>query len=117
MIKQKISSKNSGTVRFYLQSTASNSYGAKVNVKSLADMRFVKSKFYSVENTRQEDILFAESISAFLSMKIKTHLDKDIETKHKAVVDNTLFDIINVDHDYKNRDTYIYLQEVGKVEG
>lgn len=108
--------KNDGLCKFYLQSNAKNSYSAKENVKSESDLQFVKSKFYSIQNARQEDVAFAEAYSLTLNLKIKVHFDTQITTKLKAVIKDTLYDIAYVDHDYTNRETYIYLTEVRRLE-
>ena len=117
MMKKKRKTKNSGVCNFYLQSNAKNSYSAKKNVTSLADLQFVKSKFFSIESIRQEDVAFAETLSMTLSQKIKVQYDCDITTKNKAVIKGVLFDIIKIDHAPEYRETYIYLSEVRRLEG
>ncbi|MCM1115681.1 MAG: hypothetical protein NC397_09315 [Clostridium sp.] len=109
--------KNSGIARFYVQNNSNPGFRAKINAKSLDDLKFIKSQFYSIETIRQEDIAFAEAITHTVSMKIRINIDETISPSYKAVVGNTLYDILKIDHDYYNRDSYIYLEEVVPLEG
>lgn len=115
MIKNK-RSKNNGLVRFYLQNNDNSSYKDKSNVRSLKGLKYIKSQFYSVMSIRQEDMDFAEAATRTLSMKIKINLDEQLTTGHKCVLKNKIYDILKIDHDYSERDSYIYLEEVAELE-
>lgn len=115
MIKNK-RSKNNGLVRFYLQNNDNSSYRDKTNVKSLKGLDYIKSQFYSIETVRQEDNEFAETVSRKLSMKIKINIDLSLTSSCKCVLNNKIFDILKIDHDYYNRESYIYLEEVAVLD-
>ena len=115
MIKNK-RAKNDGLVRFYLQNNDNVSFRDKANVKSLKGLKFIKSRFYSVMSVRQEDVAFAESITRTVSKKIKINIDEALTSSHKCVIKNIIYDIVKLDHDYNERETYVYLEEVAVLE-
>lgn len=115
MIRNK-RSKNGGLARFYLQNNDNASYRDKTNVKSLEGLNFIKSQYYSIENVRQQDIVFAESITRTLSMKIKINIDLTLTSGYKCVLNNRIFDILKIDHSYGDRESYIYLEEVAALD-
>ncbi len=108
--------KNSGVARFYLQSNDNSSFRDKANVKSLKGLKFIKSQFYSIMAVRQEDIAFAESITRTVSKKIKINIDEALTSSHKCVINNIIYDIVKLDHDYNERESYVYLEEVAALE-
>ena len=55
-------------------------------------------------------------MSKSLSLKIKTRLYDGINSEHKVVIENILYDIIYLDFDRKNKEVYFYLEEVKELE-
>lgn len=116
MRPKKRTSMNTGTVQFVKPKNLPTDFNEKKNVRSMADLQLLKTKFYSVEAIRQQDQTFAEQMGRSLTLKIKTVLDSELTPLIKAVIRNTLYDVISVDHDLVNRETYIYLEEVREIE-
>lgn len=112
----KQSNYNDGYIRVYEEIPVKANFGAKENVKSTDDLKFIVKLAYEECSKRQEDINFAESSSRSLSMKVKTPLYKKINNEYKVIIENTLYDIIDIDEDRKNRDLYFYLEEVRTLE-
>ena len=59
---------------------------------------------------------FANSMDRTLNMKIKIPYTKSIETYHKVIYDNHLYDIIYTDSSKNKVDLYLYLEEVRELE-
>lgn len=93
-----------------------SNFGAKKNIKSVADMELLYKLAYQQSSKRLQDIDFAESSGRDLSLKIKTRLVSGINNSDKVVLNNVLYDVIYVDEDRFNRELYLYLEEVGPVE-
>lgn len=116
MKPKKRTSMNSGIVQLVEPTKLPTDFNAKRNVRSMADLKLLKTKFYSVETIRQQDQIFAEQMGRSLTLKIKTVLDSDLTSLTKAIIGNTLYTIISVDHDVHNRESYLYLEEERKLE-
>ena len=117
MLKKKKSSYNDGVVEVYLEkSTLKTDFNAKTNARTINDYDYVTELCFSEENKRQEDFLFAEAMGKKLTWKIKTPLVEGIESNHKIIFENWVYDIINIDPDKKNKDLYIYLERGRKIE-
>ena len=71
---------------------------------------------YEECSKRQQDLDFAESNDRTLNVKVKTRFYKNINNEYKVTIENTLYDIIYIDEDRKNRELYFYLEEVTEVE-
>lgn len=111
MLKKKISSYNDGVIGIYSEkSTLINSFNAKTNAKTINDYDFMMNLFYSEQSKRQEDFLFAEAMGKKLTLKVKTPLVEGIETNHKVILNNMVYDIINIDPDKTNKELYFYLE-------
>lgn len=114
---KKVSSYNDGVVGIYSEkSTLINDFKAKTNAKTLSDYEYITDLFYKEENKRQEDFLFAETMGRKLTMKIKTPLVDGIETNHKVILNDFVYDIIRLDPDKHNKDLYFYLEGGRKIE-
>ena len=61
---------------------------------------------------REEDIELLQSQNRNLSLKIKCPLCPTVQNKHKVVINNTIYDIVNIDISRMERAMYIYLEEV-----
>lgn len=118
MLKKKVSSYNDGVIGIYkeLPSLINRDFEAKTNARTINDFEFIMNLCYSEESKRHEDFLFAEAMGKKLTLKVKTPLVDGIETNHKVILDNFVYDIINIDLDKKNKDLYIYLEGGRKIE-
>lgn len=112
ILKKKISSYNDGVIGVYSEkSTLINTdFNAKTNARTIDDYNFIMNLCFSEENKRQEDFLFANAMGKKLTMKVKTPLVNGIETNYKVILNDFVYDIINVDPDVKNQNLYIYLE-------
>lgn len=113
---KKQTSYNDGIVYIYSENLNETSFSAKKNVKTLDDLNFITKLFYSEESKRQQDIVFAESMDRKLTLKIKTPLSSKINSNHKAVIGDDLYDIFQLDPDKDNNELYFYLERVRKIE-
>lgn len=105
---------NDGVVRIYRDKAKRNNFAAKENVRILDDMEFVAKLDFEELSKRQQDQEFAEQIGFSLSMKIRTRLAPNLDSKCKAVIGDTLYDISYLD---KTRtEAYLYLEEVRKID-
>lgn len=112
ILKKKISSYNDGVIGVYREKDTlfNTDFNAKTNARTLNDYEHIIDLCFSEENKRQEDFLFANSMGKSLTMKVKTPLVNGIETNYKVILNNFVYDIINIDPDIKNQDLYIYLE-------
>ena len=85
-------------------------------IKSIDNFELIVKLAYTECNKRQQDLEFAESMSKSLTLKIKTRLYDKVKNHHKIVIGNTLYDIIYLDYDRKNKEMYMYLEEVRELE-
>ena len=105
-----------GFVNVYRPNDNRSNFGAKKNIKNIADMELVYKLAYQQSSKRLQDIEFAESSGRDLSLKIKTRLVDGINNSDKVVLNDVLYDIIYVDEDRFNRELYLYLEEAGPIE-
>ena len=105
---------NEGVVKIYRDNTTNSSFGAKKNSTKLSDMEYLGKLDYYQQTCRQEDLEYCEQLGFSLSLKIKTHLKKDVKIKHKAVINNTLYTINFINHSKKAM--YLYLERVRELE-
>lgn len=111
MQKKKVNSYNDGVVGVYVEnSNLLTDFNAKTNAKTIDDFTFVLWLYFDEVNKRDEDFIFAEAMGRKLTMKIKTPLCDGIETKHKIIYENQVYDIIKIDPDKANRELYFYLE-------
>lgn len=105
-----------GFVNVYRPNDNRSNFGAKKNIKNIADMELMYKLAYQQSSKRLQDIEFAESSGRDLSLKIKTRLVDGINNSDKVVLNDVLYDIIYVDEDRFNRELYLYLEEAGPIE-
>lgn len=111
MQKKNLLSYNDGVIGIYKEkSTLINNFNAKINARTINDYEFVTNLFYSEESKRQEDFLFANAMGRKLTLKVKTPLVEGIKTSYKVILDNFVYDIINIDPNEKNKSLYFYLE-------
>lgn len=117
MKKKKVSSYNDGVVSVYSEkSTLITDFNAKTNARTIGDYNFINDLCFEEQTKRQEDFLFAEAMGKKLTWKIKTPLVDWLESNHKIIFENYVYDIINIDPDKANKDLYIYLERGRKIE-
>ena len=105
---------NDGVVSIYRDKATRTNFGAKQNTRVLDDMEFVAKLDYEEMSKRQQDQDFAEQSGFSLSMKIHTRLIPNVDSRCKAVICGTLYDVSYID---KTRtDLFLYLEEVRKLD-
>lgn len=107
---------NDGYIRICKEIPQKTDFGAKKNIKTKDNLEFIVKLAYEECSKRQQDLEFAESSSRTLNLKVKTRYYKNIENNYKVIIENTLYDIIYIDEDRKNRELYFYLEEVVNLE-
>ena len=115
MKSRRISQFNDGFIKVYQSNEKVSRFGAKENVKSADDLTFIVKLAYEEQYRRQQDLEFAEASGRTLSIKVKTRYYKEVQTDHKVVIDNVMYDIIDVDIDRFNQEMFIYLEYVKEV--
>lgn len=92
-----------------------SSFGAKKNTRSTDDVSPVILLAYDRMTHRQRDLEFAYSVDKELDMKIKCPYHPDVNTKLQAIIEDTLYDVYEVDPDINNMVMFIYMQENRKL--
>ena len=117
MLKKKMSSYNDGVVGVYSEkSTLTTDFNAKTNAKTINDYKYIDDLCFKEQSKRQEDFLFAEAMGKKLTWKIKTPLVDWLESNHKIIYEGYAYNIINIDPDRANKDSYIYLERGQRIE-
>lgn len=106
---------NDGYIRVFKEKIINTDFNAKKNINSIENLDLIVKLAYQECSKRQKDMEFAESNNRNLNIKVKTPFFLNIENNYKVTIENTLYDIIYVDSDKKNRVLYIYLEEVKKI--
>lgn len=105
---------NDGVVKVYRDIAVRTGFGAKQNTRGLDDLEFVVKLDFEEMSKRQQDQEFAEQNGFSLSMKIRTRRFDGVDSKCKAVIGDTLYDVSYLD---KTRtELYLYLEEVRKID-
>lgn len=105
---------NDGVAYIYADKGKRSNFNARENTRSIEDMEFVCKLDYEQMSKRQQDQDFANQNGHSLSMKIRTRCVAGISSKHKVVIENTLYDIYDLD---KTRtEMYLYLEEVRTLD-
>lgn len=106
---------NDGVVRIYRDTDRRSNFGAKLNVNSIDDLKFIAKLTYAEQSKRQQDVEFAQQQGFSLELKIKTRFIKGVDNKCKAVINGYLYDIDYVDA--TKTELYLYMQGVGELAG
>lgn len=114
MMKSRFSAYNDGIVHICEAEERKNNFGAVKNTTARDELVDVIKLNYSECSKRDEDIEFASSQGHTLSVKLKTRSYKIVPTQ-KAVIEDTLYSIIKIDHDRAKQEMYIYLEEERKL--
>ena len=104
-----------GVAMIYRPKELRTSFGAQKSVSTLNDMDFIVKLFYEECSKREQDISFAESVGASLSLKIKTPYNKSVDSSLKAVINGFLYNIVKVDAS-GHSELYLYLEEEKKLD-
>ena len=104
---------NDGIAYIYKEKERSSGFNAKVNAKELDDLNFICKLDFEQMSKREQDQEFANQNGHSLSMKIRTRYVSFVDNKCKAVIENTLYDVYDID---KTRtELYLYLEEARKI--
>lgn len=112
----KKSNYNDGYVRVYEEIPVKANFGAKENIKSKDNLKFIVKLAYEECSKRQQDLEFVEASSRSLNIKVKTRFYNNLKNDYKVIIENILYDIFYLDEDRKNRELYFYLEEVRTIE-
>lgn len=112
----KQSNYNDGFIRIYKEIPVKTDFGARKNIKTRDNLELIVKLAYEECSKRQQDLDFAESNDRSLNLKIKTRFYDGIDNNYKVIIEKTLYDIIYVDIDRKNRELYFYLEEVSSID-
>lgn len=107
---------NDGVVNIYKAKPIQSSFNAAKNVQSIDDLDFIVKLTFEEMSKRDQDLEFASSLDRNLSLKIKTPFYKEINSTHKAVVNNILYSILKIDFDKSKKLSYIYLEEERQLD-
>lgn len=106
---------NDGYLHIYRQNQAPSDFGAVLNTRTTNDMEYIIKLAYSERSKREEDIEWAESCDRTLSFKAVCPLADFVKTSYQVVCTGKLYSIINIDYDRKNREMYLYMEEVRDI--
>lgn len=109
MPRKKTNSYTDGVMKLYEKKTDRN-------VRGLEDLSYLSKLAFDEKSIRQEDVEFAMQQDKKLSIKIVTPDDGNMDTSRCAVIDDTIYGIIHIDRDKKNRELYFYLQEIRNID-
>lgn len=115
--KKKFELFNDGIVFIYNAKKNKSSFNASINPKSKEDLDFVVKLCFQELSKREEDVQFAENRNRELNLKIKCRGYQGLNINQKAVVDNVLYSIINIDYNRDKSVVYLYLEEERKLNG
>ncbi len=82
------------------------------NPKSREDLSYKGKLCFDYRDIRQEDNEFAEQLGKRLTLKVSTPMNKAVTANHLAVIEDTLYAIIQIDPDRARKELYFYLTEV-----
>ena len=115
-MNKKINNYSDGYIRVYEEIPVKANFGAKENIKSKDNLKFIVKLAYEECSKRQQDLEFAEASSRTLNIKVNTRFYNNLKNDYKITIENTLYDIVYIDEDRKNRELYFYLEEVRNLE-
>lgn len=105
---------NDGIIRVYKEkdNLEATNFNEKKNTRTLKDMEHIITLAFKEMSKRQQDFEFANTLGHSLSMKVKTRLVDNVKNSHKIAYEGSIYDIIYLDDDRKNKELYIYMEEV-----
>ena len=111
--EKKVNSFLDGFLYIYRDKENLNKFGAKISNNSLKDKTLIHKLAYTETFKRYQDYELANASNSELTLKVKTHLVKDILSTDKVVINNIIYSILYLDEDKTHRVLYIYLEEDG----
>lgn len=115
-MKSKIRNYNDGFIKVYEETPIKTDFGAKTNIKSRDNLKFIVKLAYQECSKREQDLQFAENNGRSLTIKVKTRLYKGLTSENKMVLNNVLYDIIYIDEDRVNKEMYFYCEKVRVID-
>lgn len=113
MEKSKFPRFNDGVAYVYAEATKRSTFGAKENTREVEESDLICKLDFEQMSKREQDQEFANQNGYSLSMKIRTRYVEAVKSHCKVVIENTLYDIFDID---KTRtEQYLYLEEVRKI--
>ncbi len=106
---------NDGVCYVVNEKVKKTDFNAKENSTTAADFEVVAKLMFATQSLREQDIEFGEALSRSITYKIKTPLMRGVTTANKLIIENTLYDIVNVDFSRANNEAFFYLEEVRKL--
>lgn len=101
---------NDGVAKIYREKPRITDFAAKKNTKLIDDLDFICKVDFEQMSKREQDQEFASQNGHSLNMKIRSRYIPIVDNKCKVIIDNTLYDIYDLD---KTRtEMYLYLEEV-----
>lgn len=88
-----------------------SSFNAPKNTRSQNDVETVVTLAYDRMTHRQRDLEFAYDMDRTLDLKVRCPYHPDVNTKLQAIVEDTLYDVYEVDPDINGMWMYVYMQE------
>ena len=114
MSKQKFVCFNDGSIKIYREKEKKSNFAAKENARGLEDLEYICKLDFEQLSIRQQDQEFAEQNGFSVNMKLRTRFVSLVDSKCKAIIGNTLYDVSYID---KTRtDLYLYLEEVRQID-
>lgn len=115
-INRKIPPYRDGYVSFVRPlSTNVSSFGAPKNTDSEGSTEQIVILPYDRMSCRQQDQEFAHSMEKSLDLKLRCPYHVSVHTRLQAIVEETLYDVYDLDSDANNMQMYVYLQENRKL--
>ena len=92
-----------------------SSFGAPKNTRSGEDTNKVVLLAYDRMNVRQRDLEWAYANDKTLSLKIRCPFHPAVTVNMQAIIEDTLYDVYQLDPDVNNNRMFVYLQENRKL--
>lgn len=105
-----------GVIKVYKSKAKKTEFNAPKNAKRLSDLELLVKLPFDEKSKREKDLEYCYQLGNELSLKLVTPMcGETIGSQNKVIVERTLYDVIYVDTDKKNREMYLYLQEVEEI--
>lgn len=106
---------NDGYLGVYENKHGKSDFNAPKNPKGIEDLNYIVDLAYAQMSKRDQDFEFAHSIDRNLSLKVKTRLYQKVTKANKVILDDMLYDIINIDYSKETDLMYLYMEEVRSI--
>jgi SPP1 family predicted phage head-tail adaptor len=113
MLKKKpLPTYNDGVVSIYRDKCKKIDFNSRDS--ALENLEFVAKLLYEEKSCREQDFNSAKLRGFSLSVKIRIHFCRDVDSDCKAIIGEDLFGISHIEK--TKREMYLYLSSVGKVK-